>query len=115
MKSPSPVKARKACGGYINGRLESLQMNPMPGDEWPLTPVAVLSLSPAASEARIEAGAKALYILFYSHPFRQVKGVGRYNWEKEPQWLKNDYLNQVRVIASSWGLLASAKEKGKKL
>lgn len=66
MKSPSTVKARKrsvkarkAYGVYINGRLESLQMNPMPGDEWPLATVAVLDLSPEVSEARVEAGAKA--------------------------------------------------------
>ena len=50
-----PGKGARAYGVYINGNLEQLQMRPMPGDEWPLTPVLVLDLSPEARERTMNA------------------------------------------------------------
>lgn len=105
MKPPkqSPAAARKAYGVYINGRLESLQMNPMPGDEWPLTPVFVL---PASGDVRadfVDAGAKALHK-------RDVRLSGLKHsvtlWPRlSPKW-RASYRAKARAVLSALNLLS---------
>ncbi len=99
MKSTSPVKARKMYVG------QDTEMACSYKDSLYTIPVAVLSLSPAASEARIEAGAKAL----------SKKMVPHLPWKHLWPDIQERHRDYVRAIVSTLGLLASAKEKGKKL
>jgi hypothetical protein len=75
--------------------------------------VAIFDLNEQADAARIEAGARAMYYRYYSRPQMQVKGMakGAYNWESEPNWLKDDYKHQARALLSAIGALSTPGKK----
>lgn len=59
------IKADRVFGVFINGRLESVQMNPRPDDEWPLTPLLALPADPASLERMREQFAVAFINAFH--------------------------------------------------
>ncbi len=124
MKSPSQVKARimylvRIEGGeYDIFNDEMAAQNNVESHEEQdvaasMEPVAVLSLSPAASEARIIEGARAMIATGHESKHHTEKWWRVFEKEYSGYWER--MLAQSRAVSSVWGLLASAKEKGKKL
>lgn len=104
MTHPQPnkrrVKARKAHGVYINGRLESLQMNPMPGDEWPLSPVFVLPADPESVERMVEQVARAIH-------------GGTWTFDVGEDHSRECYYDSARAVLANLGLAHNQQRKVK--